>query len=151
MTVGGTGRGGSDRLPVARARGGDPGRGRPGYAGRADQRELSGGPGISVGRDFNSFSVGQNLTIRDGANITVQRDLGLNAQPAKGTGPSGQGIAVQGNLVIEPGSTIRIGRDLVGNISVVGNADIGAASGTPRISVGRNVIGDVIVRGQLLS
>src|SRR4029079_12239932 len=85
---------------------------------------ITGGPGISVGRDFDSFSVGQNLTIGDGANITVERDLGPNAQPAKGTGPAGQGIAVQGNLVIEPGSTIRIGRDLVGNILVVGNADI---------------------------
>jgi hypothetical protein len=112
---------------------------------------LDGGPGISVGRDFNAFNVGQNLTIRDGANITVQRDLGLNGQPAKGTGPAGQGIAVQGNLIIEPGSIIRIDRDLVGNITVLGNADIGTLSGTPRISIGRNLLGDVNVRGQLLS
>ena len=103
---------------------------------------LADGPGISVGRDFDAFNVGQNLMIRDGANITVGRAPGPNAQPAKGTGPAGQGITVQGNLIIAPGSAIRIGRDLVGNILVVGNADIGTGSGTPRITVGRNVIGE---------
>ncbi len=108
---------------------------------------ISGGAGISVGRDLNSFSVGQNLTIRDGANITIERDLGLNLQPFKGTGPSGQGIAVQGNVTIAPGSTIRIARDLVGNLTVLGNADIGASSGTPRITIGRNLIGGITVRG----
>ena len=112
---------------------------------------IAGGPGISVGRDFNSFSVGQNLTIRDGANVTITRDLGLNAQPFKGTGPAGQGIGVEGNLIIAPGSTIRIGRDLVGDISVVGNADFGATSGTPRITIGRDNLGGISVRGTLLS
>ncbi len=112
---------------------------------------LAGGTGISVGRDFNSFSVGQNLTVRDGANITIERDLGLNAQPPKGTGPPGRGIAVQGNLIIAPGNTIRIGRDLVGEISVVGNADIGASSGTRRITIGRNLFGGITVRGTVLS
>ncbi len=108
---------------------------------------IAGGPGISVGRDLNSFSVGQNLTIRDGANVTIERDLGLNPQPFKGTGPAGRGIAVQGNLTIAPGSTIRLARDLVGDILVVGNADIGVSSGASRITIGREVLGDIAVRG----
>jgi hypothetical protein len=39
----------------------------------------------------------------------------------------------------------------VGNVSVLGNADIGSLSGTPRISIGRNILGDFSIRGQLLS
>ena len=96
-------------------------------------------------------SVERGPYCRDGANIAIERDLGLTPQLAKGTGPSGRGIAVQGDLIIAPGSTIRTGRDLVGNIAVVGDADIGASSGTPRITIGRNLIGDITVRGTVRS
>ncbi len=44
--------------------------------------------GISVGRNLNFFSTFGDVSIGNGANFIVGNDIGLTAQPAKGTGPS---------------------------------------------------------------
>ena len=64
--------------------------------------------GIVVGRDLNSFTVGGNLSIENGSVLSVGRYLGLFAQPAKGTGASGQGAVIQGNLTITQPSFLYI-------------------------------------------
>ncbi|WZO98702.1 hypothetical protein EP7_000290 [Isosphaeraceae bacterium EP7] len=87
------------------------------------------GTGVTTGRDLNSVYVGGNLSLADGASITVGRDLGLTAQPAKGTGPSGQGMVVQGNFTIGATSALKIVRNVVGSVVVQGNL-----TGSSRIS-----------------
>jgi hypothetical protein len=84
---------------------------------------LSGsGTGISVGRDLNFMNIGGSMTLSNGANFFVARDLGQVAQPPKGTevGLSTAastltndlfaGALIQGNLTVNPGSTFVIGR-----------------------------------------
>ena len=49
--------------------------------------DLSGsGTGITVGRDLDLLNVGGAITLSNGANFQIDRDLGLIAQPPKGTG-----------------------------------------------------------------
>lgn len=107
--------------------------------------DLSGpGTGIFVGRDLNWTNVRGNLTIADGAAIRIGRDLGLVAQGAKGTAVGGQGLLVQGNLVIAPSSAFIINRNLVGPVTVQGNftgASRFIVLGTVRASV--SVLGTV--------
>ncbi len=84
--------------------------------------------GIFVGRNLNFFSTFGDVSIGNGANFIVGNDIGLNAQPAKGTGPSSipsnattlastnvntffsyQAFSIQGNVSIAPGSTMTFG------------------------------------------
>ena len=87
---------------------------------------LSGaGTGITIGRDLNLLNVGGSLTLSDGANFTIDRNLGLVAQPPKGTGTGSNilslnftsvansivtvsipsvGSYIQGNVIVNPGS-----------------------------------------------
>lgn len=108
----------------------------------SNEINLTTGPGIVVGRDLNSVSIGRELGLTGGASIAVGRDLGLNGQPAKGTGPAGRGIFAEGSIIIGPGSSIVIGRDLVGSIVTEGDL-----IGSSRIFVGRNNSGGVGGRG----
>lgn len=105
---------------------------------------LSGaGTGIFVGRDLNWFNVNGNVTLSDGAQIVIGRDVGLTAQAAKGTGPAGQGILIKGNLVINPGSSVVINRNIVGPIVIQGDL-VGAS----RLIVNGNVPpGGIVVGG----
>lgn len=103
---------------------------------------FSAAQGLAVGRDLNSLSVGQDLLFSNGAGLVIGRDLGAAPQPAKGTGPSGQGVLINGNLALAEGSSILIGRDLTGNFQVDGQA-----SGTSRITIGRGGSGQFIIRG----
>lgn len=66
--------------------------------------------GIVVGRDLNWFTIGGNLILEDGAVLDVSRDVGLTAQAAKGTSIGGQGGLIQGNLGIDSGSAVLVGR-----------------------------------------
>jgi hypothetical protein len=105
---------------------------------------LSGaGTGISIGRDFNFFDAGGNVTITNNAAINVGRDVGLAFQVAKGTGPSGQGGAIQGNLTLSNGGKFRITRFLDASINVNGRAtgvsNISAAAAAP--GAGVNAVG----------
>ena len=71
---------------------------------------LDGGTGISTGVDLDAMNVGGNVSLVNGASIRVGRDLGAVAQPAKGTGQAGQGLTINGDLVVATGGTIAVGR-----------------------------------------
>lgn len=101
--------------------------------------------GMNIGRDLNAMNVGGNLTIRDGAQLIIGRDVGAEAQPPKGTGPAGRGIRVMGNLTIAEGSTLTIRRNLVGQIFVQGNL-----TGASRLIVeGAAAPNSVVVSGNI--
>jgi len=87
--------------------------------------------GILVGRDVNSLTVGGNLAIGDNATLYINRDLGLTLQPAKGTGPAGQGATIGGNLVLRNGGKLTINRTLDAPF-VVNGATYGANPGSIR-------------------
>lgn len=83
---------------------------------------LSGaGTGLNIGRDLNWFFVDGDLTINDGAVVSVSRDIGLEAQAEKGSDPGGQGAQINGNLEIGPGSAFLVGRDLDFGMIIYGN------------------------------
>jgi hypothetical protein len=82
------------------------------------------GTGVSIGRDLNFMNVSGNMTISNGANFFVTRNVGEIAQPAKGT-ESGlsqasstltnnlyAGALIQGNLTVQPGSTFVVSGQL---------------------------------------
>jgi len=95
------------------------------------------GSGLFIGRDLNSLTVNEDFVVRDGAQVSIGRDLGLLAQPAKGTGPAGQGARFNGDLIIGPGSTFFINRNL--------GAPVGVNAGTNQVqlTVGEfSVLGD---------
>lgn len=79
------------------------------------------GNGIVVGRDLNWFSIGGNLTLEDGAVMDISRDVGLAAQPSKGTDPGGRGGLIQGNLGIAPGSAVLVGRSTDAAVIIQGS------------------------------
>lgn len=91
---------------------------------------LSGGRNIQIGRDLNWWTVGGTVTIENGSNFAVGRDIGLFAQPPKGTDPGGQGGRINGNLVVNPGSSFTIGRALDFPLIVYGQI-----KGTTQISI----------------
>lgn len=88
------------------------------------------GTGLVVGRDLNWFNTGLSVAFTNGANFLVGRDVGLAAQPSKGTGPSGQGILIKGNLTIGVGSTFVVQRRNYGILVQ------GEVVGANRISIG---------------
>jgi hypothetical protein len=106
--------------------------------------DLSGaGTGISIGRDLNLLNVGTNLTLSDGANFIIGRNLGLVNQPPKGTGtgtnvlllnfntlstttvsqvsvPGPVGTYIQGNVTINPGSAFSVDSNIVNPMYIEG-------------------------------
>lgn len=82
------------------------------------------GTGVSIGRDLNFMDIAGNITVSNGANFFVARNLGEVPQPAKGTevGLSQAsstltnalyaGALIQGNLTVQPGSTFVVGGQL---------------------------------------
>jgi hypothetical protein len=90
------------------------------------------------------MNVRGNLTFADGATANIGRDLGLVAQPAKGTAVGGQGLLVQGNFAINPGSEFVINRNLAGPLVVRGNFD-----GTSRFIVRGSVLASTQVLGNV--
>jgi hypothetical protein len=98
-----------------------------------DNLTLSGaGTGLSVGRDLNWLNVGGNVSAADGANFVVGRDVGLVAQPAKGTDTGGQGGLIGGDLAIAPPSVFAIGRALDATLLVRGHAAAVSQFSIPR-------------------
>lgn len=91
--------------------------------------------GVFVGRDLNLLNVGGDLTIDDGATIFVGRDLGLAAQPGKGTGPSGQGASILGNFLLTDGGRFVVARALDAPFVVFGSTrgtmNLGITAVTP--------------------
>ncbi len=92
--------------------------------------DLSGsGTGITIGRDLDLLNVGGSITLSNGANFQIDRDLGLISQPPKGTGTGSNvlslnytsvsnsivtvtipsvGSFIQGGITINPGSLFTI-------------------------------------------
>jgi hypothetical protein len=104
---------------------------------------LTGPPAsIQVGRDLNFLNVGGNITIGNGSAIIVGRDIGLVAQPAKGTDPGGQGATVNGDLTIGPNSTFLVKRNIDAPFIINGNV-VGASRfivlGTTNPNAGQGV------------
>ena len=96
---------------------------------------LSGtGAGISVGRDLNWFQTFGNVNITNNANFVVGRDLGNVSQPAKGSGNTGQGAYIGGNLNIDPGSALVVTR-FAPAFGTGGVLVLGSATGASRIFV----------------
>jgi len=115
-----------------------------------DGISLSGaGTGISIGRDLNLLNVGGNITLSDGANFNIVRNLGLVSQPAKGTGTGSNvltlnfasvansiitvsippvGAFIQGSVDVNPGSVFSIGGDIFDTMYVEGTVTAGAVS-----------------------
>jgi len=93
--------------------------------------DLSGpGTGINIGRDLNLLNVGAGITLSNGANFFIGRNLGLVSQPPKGTGTGANvlslnytnvansiisvtipsvGSLIQGGISISPGSVFALG------------------------------------------
>ncbi len=108
-----------------------------------NQIDLSGpGTGISIGRDLNLLNVGGGITLSNGANFQIGRNLGLLAQPPKGTGTGSNvlslnftnvsnsiitvtipsvGSFIQGNVAINPGSVFSMGGMIYNTMYVQGN------------------------------
>jgi hypothetical protein len=82
---------------------------------------FDGGTGLYVGQDLNWFNIGGSLNIINGANFFAARDIGLQAQPAKGTDPGGVGGVINGNLLIGPGSAFAVGRAIDNPVLIHGN------------------------------
>lgn len=124
------------------------------------------GTNIEVGRDLNLFNVGGNVVLENGASILVGRDMGLVAQPAKGTGtganvlslnapligttfvgttPPAVSAYIQGDLVVGPGGQFGVGR-AVDKLIFIG----GDVNGSSRVFIPENNTGlpsPVEVRG----
>ena len=69
---------------------------------------------VAIGRDLNSFTVGGNITLSNGADFVVGRDVGLNPQFHQGTAPDTTGLSaiITGNITINPGSKFVITRNV---------------------------------------
>jgi hypothetical protein len=107
--------------------------------------DLSGaGTGITIGRDLNLLNVGGNITLSDGANFMIGRNLGLVAQPPKGTGTGSNilslnytsvsnsivsvtipsvGSYIQGSININPGSVFALGNQIYNTMYVEGSVN----------------------------
>lgn len=101
---------------------------------------LDGGT-ISIGRDLNLLNAGGSISLLNGANFLIGRDLGQVLQPAKGTGTGSDVLSlnvplvgtqsntqypavsgyIQGDLLINPGSNFAIGRDVDNMLQINGN------------------------------
>jgi hypothetical protein len=128
---------------------------------------LSGaGNNISIGRDLSLLNVGGALTLSDGANFIVGRNLGLVSQPPKGTGTGSNilslnftavagstlqlttqipsvGAYIEGSVVVNPGSVFSIGAptppnigDIYNTFYVEGNVTAGFSSVSSTITLG---------------
>ena len=99
------------------------------------------GTNLTIGRDLNLLNVGGDITLENGANIFINRDLGLVAQPPKGTGTGSNVLTlnaplvgtqsteqfpsvstyIQGDVIINPGSQFVIGRSVDSQLYISGN------------------------------
>ncbi len=93
--------------------------------------------GLYVAQDLNWFEVGGNLTFENGSNMVVGRDLGLQLQAAKGSGNAGQGLYVNGDFTIAPGSAVAVGRNIPFGVLINGNF-----SGYSNFTVGGQSLGN---------
>lgn len=77
--------------------------------------------GIYIGQDLNWFHVGSDLIMANGAKVQIGRDLGAIGEIAKGSGTSGRGVTIFGNLDLSNGSSFTVERNFVVPGLVQGN------------------------------
>src|SRR5262249_51354169 len=107
--------------------------------------DLSGaGTGSNIGRDLDLLNVGGSISVSNGANFTIGRNLGLLAQPPKGTGTGSNvlslnftnvsnsivtvtipsvGAFIQGSVNVSPGSVFALGGIIYNTMYVEGSVN----------------------------
>ena len=107
--------------------------------------DLSGsGTGITIGRDLDLLNVGGSITLSNGANFQIDRDLGLVSQPPKGTGTGSNvlslnytsvsnnlvtvtipsvGSFIQGGITVNPGSVFAISGNIYNTLYTEGTVN----------------------------
>jgi hypothetical protein len=104
------------------------------------------GTNINIGRDLNLLNVGGNISLSNGSQFNVGRNLGLVSQPPKGTGTGTNilslnfvtvsnsivtvtipavGAYIQGSLVVNPGSVFNIEGNIFNTFYVEGSVTAG--------------------------
>jgi hypothetical protein len=126
------------------------------------------GTNINIGRDLNLLNVGGNISLSDGSEFNIGRNLGLVSQPPKGTGTGTNvltlnfttvansivsvtipavGAYIQGDITIDPASSFNIGTIAQGNIIntmyVEGTTTAGFTPATPPITFSSSTLGTV--------
>jgi hypothetical protein len=124
------------------------------------------GTDINIGRDLNLLNVGGNISLSDGSEFNIGRNLGLVSQPPKGTGTGTNvlslnftsvsnsivnvtipavGSYIQGDVIIDPASSFNIGTNSQGNIVntmyVEGTTTAGFTPATPPITTSSATLG----------
>ena len=109
------------------------------------------GTNINIGRDLNLFNVGGNISLSNGSQFNIARNLGLVSQPPKGTGTGTNilslnfvtvsnsivnvsipavGAYIQGSVIVNPGSLFNIGGNIFNTFYVEGSTTAGFTPGS---------------------
>lgn len=80
--------------------------------------------GIYTVGDLNALNTVNDLSLSNGATLTIGRDLGAVPQLAKGTGKAGVGANIGANLSLSSGARINVVRNYDAPITVQGNVII---------------------------
>ncbi|HEX3447386.1 MAG TPA: hypothetical protein VHS97_04000 [Isosphaeraceae bacterium] len=104
------------------------------------------GTNINIGRDVNLLNVGGNISLSNGSQFNIARNLGLVSQPPKGTGTGTNilslnfvtvsnsivsvtipavGAYIQGSVIVNPGSLFNIGGNIFNTFYVEGSTTAG--------------------------
>jgi hypothetical protein len=104
------------------------------------------GTNINIGRDVNLLNVGGDISLSNGSQFNIARNLGLVSQPPKGTGTGTNilslnfvtvsnsivtvtipavGAYIQGSVVINPGSAFNVEGNIFNTLYVEGSVTAG--------------------------
>jgi hypothetical protein len=104
------------------------------------------GTNINLGRDLNLLNVGGDISLSNGSQFNIARNLGLLSQPPKGTGTGTNilslnfvtvsnsivsvtipavGAYIQGSVIVNPGSLFNIGGNIFNTFYVEGSTTAG--------------------------
>jgi hypothetical protein len=115
------------------------------------------GTNIDIGRDLNLLNVGGNISLSDGSQFNIGRNLGLVSQPPKGTGTGTNvltlnytsvansiitvtipavGAYIQGSVVVNPGSVFSIAGNIFNTLYVEGSITAGFSPVSSKVTLG---------------
>jgi hypothetical protein len=110
--------------------------------------DLSGaGTGIFVGRDLNLLNVGGNIQLSNGAVFSIGRNLGLVAQPPKGTGTGSNVLTLNFNAI--QGTTITTSLPPSIGSYIQGNVVIDTAANSAFL-IGNNIFNTMYIEGGII-
>ncbi len=110
--------------------------------------DLSGaGTGIFIGRDLNLLNVGGDLQLSNGAVFSIGRNLGLTAQPPKGTGTGSNVLTLNFNSITGSITAITL-PPAVGSF-IQGNVIIDTANGSSFL-IGGNIFNTMYIQGGVI-